>query len=184
MDPFEDIRRDPLFRDVLNFDVPLLTGGTGKDTTMMPGGKQTTTRGGQECKEMSIQDTTNWITAYARAPPVDIVQRDQEYQINFDVPGVRKEDIKVNLCENRQGQKLLTIHGERKDERTLDDKDRGTTQRRAMYGRFSRTLTLPENCDAKPEKINAKVEHGVLKVIVPRTQEPEKRKAEQEIRIA
>jgi len=181
-DPFEEVRRDPLFRDFLNtMDMPMMPLLTDRPT--MTTGKQITGRPGQEMKDITTADTANWMTAYARAPQCDIVQRENEYQINFDVPGVRKEDVKVTLTENRNGQKLLTVSGERKDERTQEDKDRGYMSRRSMYGKFSRTLTLPDHTDARPEKLGAKYENGVLKVIVPRIQEPEKRRPEAEIRI-
>jgi len=176
-DPFEDMRRDPVFRDIFeNMDRPMITAATSGATPAEKGAK------GTESKQLTTTPdaTQNWLTAYARAPHVDIVQRDNEYVVNIDVPGVKKEDIKLNLSEDARGRKMLTVSGERKEESSKDEK--GVTSRRSMYGKFSRTLMLPEQVDTKPEAIKAKHEDGVLKISLPRLKEPDK-KSQQEIAI-
>lgn len=178
-DPFEEMRRDPFFRSVLAGQTPMIEHSTPEQPAdSKANGKQVaaTSAAPGDTKELtSQQNADNWIAAYSRAPAVDIVQRDNEYQINVDVPGVKKEDIKVNLTENRRGQKVLTVSGERKEEVSKEDKDKGYTSRRSMYGKFSRSLALPENSDAKPESIQAKQENGVLKITIPKLKEPPKK---------
>ena len=170
-DPFEEIRRDPIFRQMLTASSPeehLESGNTG---AMVKKGDAKD----KESKEMATKtDAQNWLAAYARAPTVDIIKRDKEYQINVDVPGVRKEDMKLSLNEDRRGRKTLTISGERKDEHAQEDKEKGYVQRSSMYGKFSRSLMLPDDADVKPESIQAKHDNGVLKITCPRLQEPAK----------
>jgi len=175
-DPFEEMRRDPFFRDHL-----ALTSGPQQNAGQNQNQSQAVTpSGGSDSKQMAAYGPQGasdheWLTAYARAPNMDIVQRDKEYQINVDLPGVKKEDIKVNVTEMGRGHKMLTVSGERKDEATKEDKEKGYYSRRSMYGKFSRSIALPENVDAKPEAIQAKMEDGVLKIVLPKTKEPEKK---------
>ena len=170
-DPFEDMRRDPVFRSVLAGHTPLLE--TGQQQARTNGAAENK----QDSKELTTQqEANNWMAAYARAPAVDIVQRDNEYQINVDIPGVRKEDVKVSLTQNRRGQNVLTVSGERKEEVSQEDKTKGSMSRRSMYGKFSRSLALPENVDAsKPDSIQAKSDNGVLKIVLPKLKEPAKK---------
>ncbi len=75
------------------------------------------------------------------------------------VPGVKKEDFKVELDQDR-----LTISGERKlSKETGNDHFRSIE---TQYGSFSRTFVLPDDIDGK--KIEAKYEDGILRVIVPK----------------
>jgi len=116
----------------------------------------------------------SWLANYARAPTVDVIDREKEYQINVDVPGVRKEDIKVQVSEQPTGRgqkrRFLTVSGERKDERTEGDDKSGYRATSSMYGKFSRSLTLPE--DAITEGVVAKHDNGVLKITLPKTEPP------------
>lgn len=105
------------------------------------------------------------LSAYARAPPVDIVERPNEYLVHLDVPGVLKEDIKIQLTQDRRGRKLLTVNGERKEEH-LENEMQGFRSATALYGPFSRSLRLPKNVNT--ENITAKCENGVLCIAVPK----------------
>ena len=179
-DPFEDIQRDPSFRRLLR-----ASSSIPDDTTAVArSGTTNKKKGSKESQDLSIvAGGQDWLQSYARAPLVDIIKRENEYLINVDIPGVRKEDVKVQLTENEQHQKLLTVSGERKDERTAEDKEKGVSSRRSVHGRFTRTLRLPDHCDCKPESIQAKHENGVLRITVPRVCEPETQKPTTDIKI-
>jgi HSP20 family protein len=76
------------------------------------------------------------------------------------VPGVNKEDFKIDLNDN-----YLTISGERKFKRESKEGN-NVHSVETQYGTFSRSFTLPENVDSA--KISAKYNNGILEVIVPK----------------
>ena len=92
-------------------------------------------------------------------PSVDISETKQHYLIKAELPEVEKDDVDVSV-ENG----VLTISGERHYER---DEETETKHRiESMYGRFSRSFTLPS--DADEGKISAHSRNGVLKVRIPK----------------
>ena len=92
-------------------------------------------------------------------PAVDIVEQDDSYVLKADVPGVKPEDIEVNM---EQG--VLTVSGERHSE-TTDEKE-GMRRVERVTGKFYRRFTLPETADA--EEITARSENGILEVRIPK----------------
>ncbi len=96
---------------------------------------------------------------YEFMPPADVVEREKEYLVKVDLPDVRKEDVKVLFDRG-----LLTIKGERKEEKELKGETMHRTER--FYGAFERSFTLPEDVDAKG--IRAECKDGVLMVTLPR----------------
>lgn len=95
------------------------------------------------------------------SPLVDIVEDDKEYLITAELPGVKKEDVKVTV-ENG----VLTISGERKFEKEEKGKKYHRVER--AYGNFVRSFTLPDDADAN--KVNAEFKDGVLKVRVTKSE--------------
>lgn len=95
-------------------------------------------------------------------PQLDIAEREQEYAITVEVPGVDEKDVKLTLDDQR-----LIIEGEKRQESTTEE-DRYQRVERS-YGSFRRVLDLP--ADAKAEDIKASFANGVLTVTVPRSGE-------------
>ncbi|EPZ32380.1 Alpha crystallin/Hsp20 domain-containing protein [Rozella allomycis CSF55] len=98
---------------------------------------------------------------------LDISELDNAYVIQADLPGIAKEDISVNLEDN-----VLTVETERRDQR---DENNGTihlTER--FYGKMKRSVRLPAQVD--PEKTEATLDNGVLKLRVAKSEAAEKRK--------
>lgn len=95
-------------------------------------------------------------------PRLDIAERDDEYVISVEVPGVEEKDIKLTLDDNR-----LIVEGEKRQESSTQE-DRYQRIERS-YGSFRRVLDLP--ADAQPEEIRASFTHGILKIRVPRSGE-------------
>lgn len=91
----------------------------------------------------------------------DIKETDKEYIIEAEIPGVKKDDIKIELYDNR-----LTIKAEVKHEEKIENENFIRKERR--FGSCQRTFYL-EN--VKQEDIKAKYEDGVLKVILPKEKE-------------
>jgi len=97
-------------------------------------------------------------------PSVNTREDDKNYYIEIDLPGVSKDDIHVELNENK-----LTVSGERKTREEVKKEDYYMVE--STFGKFQRTFTLPENVDA--EKIEAKENNGVLEVVIPKANNPE-----------
>lgn len=94
------------------------------------------------------------------APAVDITEKDKEYLVKAQLPGVKKDDVKVELLNG-----VLTVSGERKYEK--EDKDEKTHRIESAYGAFTRSFVVPE--DVLAEKIAADYKDGILAVHLPKT---------------
>lgn len=82
--------------------------------------------------------------------------------VSFDMPGVKKEDIKIEVHGNQ-----LVISGER--QREVKEKDgEATLRHERLHGKFERTFTLPSSINA--DKIEAHYEDGVLSVVLPKAE--------------
>ena len=94
-------------------------------------------------------------------PRADIHETDKEILINVELPGINKKDVKVEAKNN-----VLTISGERKEEKKIDEKNYYRIERH--YGKFERSIGLPETVN--PEKVSASFNNGVLTVTLPKTE--------------
>ncbi|NOY06079.1 MAG: Hsp20/alpha crystallin family protein [Chlorobi bacterium] len=90
-------------------------------------------------------------------PRMDIVHDNEFVYVYLDVPGVRKEDIKMTLQED-----VLTISGEKKEPKDLDKKTYYKMER--AFGSFTRSVSIPVEIDKN--SIRAKLENGVLEVTI------------------
>eukprot|EP00736_Rhodelphis_marinus_P002361 Rmarinus@m.23434 len=95
---------------------------------------------------------------------VDVHETEKEYQFKCDIPGMDEKDIKVSCDDN-----LLTIEGERKDEKTTEEKNVRRVER--SFGHFRRQFSLPGSVDSKATQ--AHYENGVLNVNVPKATKSE-----------
>lgn len=91
-----------------------------------------------------------------RVPTMDLQETPTNYELTTNLPGVPKDNVKVDLTG-----RTLTVSAERKQETTGE---RGAYSK--SYGRFTRSLVLPRDSDA--DKIQAKLEHGQLKLHIPK----------------
>lgn len=101
----------------------------------------------------------------AMAPAVDIVDKDKAYELTAELPGMEDKDIEVKLANG-----MLTIKGEKKEEKEEKGKDYYRSERR--YGSFQRALEVPDGVDV--DKIEASFAKGVLKLTMPKTAEAQK----------
>ena len=95
---------------------------------------------------------------------LDVKENDKEYEVNVDLPGMKKEDIKVSCEEDK-----LVIEGERKEEKKEENEKKNIHVSERHFGSFYRAMSLPKNVDCS--KIGATYENGVLRVIVPKNEE-------------
>jgi HSP20 family protein len=104
-------------------------------------------------------------------PKVDIVENPESFEIHLAVPGLTKDDFKIELNDN-----YLTVSGERKF--TNEKKERTFHSIETHYGSFIRSFSLPENVDGG--KINAKYNNGMLELTIPKD---EKKALKQTIKV-
>jgi len=109
------------------------------------------------------------ITVPEWAPLVDISEDDKEYLIKAELPGVKKEDVKVTAEEG-----TLTIMGERQFEQEEKGKKYHRVER--AYGSFVRSFSLPD--DAGPAKVTAEFKDGVLTVHLAKTEKAKPKQIE------
>jgi HSP20 family protein len=94
------------------------------------------------------------------APRIDCHERDGKFIVHADLPGMNKDDVKVELFDD-----MLTIQGERKQQKT--DEREGYSYSECCYGSFYRSIPLPEAVDTS--KATADFAKGVLEVTMPVT---------------
>src|SRR3954451_10187475 len=97
-------------------------------------------------------------------PAMDLTEADDQFVLRADLPGLGEDDVSIEIQDN-----TLTVSGERKAEH--EERQRGWYRVERSFGRFSRSLTLPEGVDA--DAVSAGFDKGVLEVRIPK---PEQRK--------
>lgn len=110
-------------------------------------------------------------TAWKLAPAIDLVEKDDAYEITAELPGLDEKNVEIKLSNSS-----LTIKGEKSEEKHDERNDYYLSERR--YGSFQRSFRLPEGVDA--DKIDANFSKGVLTVKLPKTAEA---KAEKNITV-
>jgi HSP20 family protein len=143
--PFESLRRD-VDRLFENFD---------RDLWRSPFGR-------------SVFDIApNWRGELksAAAPAVDIVEKDNAYEVTAELPGMDEKNIEVKF-----GSGGLTIKGEKEEEK--EEKRKGYHLHERRFGSFERYFAVPEGVDA--DKIEASFKKGVLTVTLPKKPEAQK----------
>ncbi len=95
------------------------------------------------------------------APVMDIVESEKDFTVKVELPGMKKEDIKINIENN-----ILSIEGERKTE----SEEKGKTFHRIerSYGQFYRAVSLPKHVD--DAKIKAEFNDGLLTITLPKAE--------------
>ena len=110
--------------------------------------------------------------SFGKAPAVDIAEREKEYEITAELPGLDESNVEVKFADG-----LLTIKGEKRVEKEEKKKNYYLSERR--FGSFQRSFQVPDGVDA--DKIAATFKNGVLTVSLPKS--PEAQKKEKKIAI-
>jgi HSP20 family protein len=90
-------------------------------------------------------------------PRTNVSETDKAIEITAELPGLEEKDVEINFADD-----VLTIRGERKEEKEEKEKNYHVLERR--YGAFARSVALPPGTD--PNKIKATIDKGVLKVMI------------------
>ncbi|HSR74191.1 MAG TPA: Hsp20/alpha crystallin family protein [Sulfurovum sp.] len=112
---------------------------------------------------MKLPDISSDFSSFK--PSVNTREGEYAYHIEVDLPGVKKDDISVDIKND-----VLTISGERKTKKEIKEKDYYKME--SSYGKFQRSFTLPDNTDT--ENIEANSKDGVLEVIIPKMEKSKK----------
>ena len=104
----------------------------------------------------------------ATAPAINVKETEHEYTVELAAPGMKKDDFNINVDNDGN----LHIKMEQKNEKKDENKKEHYLRREFSYSNYEQALTLPE--DVEKDKIEAKVNNGVLHITLPRTQKAEK----------
>ena len=105
------------------------------------------------------------------SPAVNVDETPDALRLTAELPGVSSDDVEINLENN-----VLTIRGEKHEERTEEDAEHRVHLWERRSGSFTRSFTLPRTVSA--EDITAEFENGVLTVMMPKAPESRGRRIE------
>lgn len=100
----------------------------------------------------------------AKAPAINVIEDENRYRLELAAPGLTKDDFKVHV--NKEGNLVIEMEKKREEEEKDEKKEGRYIRREFAYTKFHQTLILPEN--AEKDKIEARVENGVLNVTIPK----------------
>jgi HSP20 family protein len=100
--------------------------------------------------------------SFGKVPAVDIAEKEKEYEITAELPGMDEKNIDVKCADG-----MLTIKGEKTEEKEEKKKDYYLSERR--FGSFQRSFQIPSGVDVN--KIEASFKNGVLTVVLPKSAE-------------
>ena len=106
-------------------------------------------------------------------PSVNTREGEDAYYVELDLPGIKKEDINIDVNDN-----VVTISGERKTKKEVEEDDYYKIE--SNYGKFERSFALPDNVDT--DNIHAQSQDGVLEVVIPKLKKVEKKPKKIEIK--
>ncbi len=98
-------------------------------------------------------------------PAVNITEQKDDYQVSLAAPGMKKDDFKIDVNGN-----MLTISSEKEEKK--EEKEKRYTRKEYSYSSFERCFTLPD--EVNKEKIDARYEDGVLRLVLPKKEEAKK----------
>ena len=110
-------------------------------------------------------DDGGLINRVLTVPAVNISENGDQYRLTMAVPGLKKEDFKIDVAGN-----TLTIRSEKEEKK--EEEDENYSRREYSYSSFSRSFTLPD--DVKSEAIEARYSDGVLNIQLPKKEEAKK----------
>ena len=124
----------------------------------------------REMRNLQQQLSSNVEDSYGTwAPVVDIFEKGDDLVICAEVPGLEQDDVDISIENN-----ILMLRGERKRQTEFEEKDAYRLER--TFGPFTRSFTLPKTVDS--ERISACYKHGVLELTLPKAAQAKPRKIE------
>ncbi|WP_058323750.1 Hsp20/alpha crystallin family protein [Sinorhizobium sp. GL28] len=122
---------------------------------------------------MAVTRRAPFLSNWAVAPAVDLIEREKNYEITAELPGMEEKDVEISVSNG-----TLTIRGEKQEAKEEKEKEYVLSERR--FGSFRRTFKIPE--DVKTDDVAATFSKGVLTLTLPKTEHP--RQNERKIQIS
>jgi len=115
--------------------------------------------------DLKVANEETSISAFV--PKVNTREQEFAYHIDIDLPGIKKEDINIDVHDN-----VLTIYGERNLKKEVKEEDYYKVE--TSFGKFQRSFTLPDSVNK--ENISASSNDGVLEVVIPKIEKTANKK--------
>ncbi len=133
-----------------------------------------------------LLDWNNWskgfFTESTSMPKMNVSESDEDFQVEFCVPGLKKEDLNLFVDADNNLVVEVTQQSEKKEENNEGDNKRHYLRHEFSTMQFKQLLSIPSH--VKKEQISAKVEHGVLHITMPKVTQEEKKALTLPIQVA
>ena len=137
------------------------------------------TRRNQDFMPTLFNELMNWNDTTYSTPRMNIMETKDNYKLELCIPGLTKEDVKLNI--DAEGNLVVEMVKENKSEKKENKEEMRYLRHEFSVEHFRQTVMLPE--DIHKEQISAKVENGILDIVIPKVTVEEKKQAIQTIEV-
>ena len=137
------------------------------------------TRRNQDFMPTLFNELMNWNDTTYSTPRMNIMETKDNYKLELCVPGLTKEDVKLSI--DAEGNLVVEMVKENKSEKKENKEEMRYLRHEFSVEHFRQTVMLPE--DIHKEQISAKVENGILDIIIPKVTVDEKKQSMQTIEV-
>ncbi len=137
------------------------------------------TRRNQDFMPTLFNELMNWNDTTYSTPRMNIMETKDNYKLELCIPGLTKEDVKLSI--DAEGNLVVEMVKESKNEKKENKEEMRYLRHEFSVEHFRQTVMLPE--DIHKEQISAKVENGILDIIIPKVTVDEKKQAMQTIEV-
>ena len=137
------------------------------------------TRRNQDFMPTLFNELMNWNDTTYSTPRMNIMETKDNYKLELCIPGLTKEDVKLSI--DAEGNLVVEMVKENKSEKKENKEEMRYLRHEFSVEHFRQTVMLPE--DIHKEQISAKVENGILDIVIPKVTGEEKKQAMQTIEV-
>ena len=137
------------------------------------------TRRNQDFMPTLFNELMNWNDTTYSTPRMNIMETKDNYKLELCIPGLTKDDVKLSI--DAEGNLVVEMTKETKNEKKENKEEMRYLRHEFSVEHFRQTVMLPE--DIHKEQISAKVENGILDIVIPKVTMEEKKQAVQTIEI-
>ena len=137
------------------------------------------TRRNQDFMPTLFNELMNWNDTTYSTPRMNIMETKDNYKLELCIPGLTKEDVKLSI--DAEGNLVVEMVKENKSEKKENKEEMRDLRHEFSVEHFRQTVMLPE--DIHKEQISAKVENGILDIVIPKVTIDEKKQAVQTIEV-
>ena len=137
------------------------------------------TRRNQDFMPTLFNELMNWNDTTYSTPRMNIMETNDNYKLELCIPGLTKEDVKLSI--DAEGNLVVEMVKESKNEKKENKEEMRYLRHEFSVEHFRQTVMLPD--DIHKEQISAKVENGILDIVIPKVTVEEKKQAMQTIEV-